>query len=300
MKLSVVISAYNAESKIEQTLSAVKGWANEIIFVNNSSTDRTREIAKKFTDKIFDRPNNPMLNVNKNFGFSKASSEWILNLDHDEVVTEEMKEEILTLLNKNPKESGFYVPRKNIIFGKWISHTGWYPDYQMRLFRKENGRFAEKHVHELIEIDGEVGHLKNPMIHYNYDNISQFLLKMTNIYTPSEAENLIKEGYKAKAVDVIRMPFQEFLSRFFARQGYKDGVHGLAISLLMSFYHLVVFMRVWEHEKYREFNEDSLHLLQTETKKAGKELKHWIVTSRNEEEKNIIKKYARKIGNKIS
>lgn len=300
MKLSVVISAYNAESKIEETLSALRGLADEIIFINNSSTDKTREIAARFTDKIFDRPNNPMLNINKNFGFSQASFEWILNLDHDEVVTSEMKNEIQTLLKSDPKENGFYIPRKNIIFGKWIAHTGWYPDYQMRLFRKGKGKFEEKHVHELIEIKGDVGHLTNPMIHYNYENITQFLLKMTNIYTPSEAENLMKSGYKAKAVDVVRMPFQEFLSRFFARQGYKDGIHGLAISLLMAFYHLVVFMRVWENQKYTEFSENSLELLRTEAKRGGREFRHWVVTSQNREEKSIVKKYVRKIKSRIS
>lgn len=299
MKLSVVISAYNAEAKIEQTLKALDGLADEIIFVNNSSTDGTREIASRFTTKIFDRHNNPMLNINKNFGFSKASHEWILNLDHDEVVTPEMKSEILELLQTNPEENGFYVPRKNIIFGKWIAHSGWYPDYQMRLFRKEKGKFEEKHVHELIEIKGKVGHLNNPMIHYNYENISQFLLKMTNIYTPSEAENLIKSGYKAEAVDVIRMPFQEFLSRFFARQGYKDGIHGLAISLLMAFYHLVVFMRVWESQNYSEFKDDALTLLRTESKRTSKEFRHWVTFAQNEGEKNIVKKYSRKLRNKI-
>lgn len=299
MKLSVVISAYNAETKIEETLKALEGLADEIIFVNNSSTDATREIASKYTNKIFDRPNNSMLNVNKNFGFLKASHEWILNLDHDEVVTPEMKGEILELLRTNPKENGFYVPRKNIIFGKWIAHTGWYPDYQMRFFRRNKGKFEEKHVHELIDIKGEVGHLKSPMIHYNYENISQFLLKMTNIYTPSEADNLIKSGYKAKASDVVRMPLQEFLSRFFARQGYKDGIHGLAISLLMAFYHLVVFMRVWENQKYSDLNEDALMLLKAESKRAGKEFRHWITTAQNADEKNVVRKYARKLKNKI-
>jgi len=300
MKLSVVISAYNAESKINETLSALNDFADEIIFVNNSSTDGTKKIAQKYTEKIFDRPNNPMLNINKNFGFSKASHEWILNLDHDEVVTGELKREIKEVLASNPNQNGFYIPRKNIIFGKWIAHTGWYPDYQMRLFRKGSGKFEEKHVHEFLQVEGEEGHLKNPIVHYNYETISQFLLKMTNIYTPSEAENLIKSGYKVKSYDILRMPFQEFLSRFFAREGYKDGAHGLAISLLMGFYHLVVFMRVWEYQKYVELEGNTLSLFSSETKKGGKELKHWITTAQNNNEKNMVKKYARKIKSKIT
>lgn len=298
-KLSVVISAYNAELKIKETLSAVSDFADEIIFINNSSTDNTREIAAKYTKKIFDRPNNPMLNVNKNFGFDQAQGEWILNLDHDEVITPELKAEILSTISSKESMTGYFIPRKNIIFGKWIAHTGWYPDYQLRLFRRGKGRFEEKHVHEFLKLEGEIGHLENPMIHYNYETITQFLLKMTNIYTPSEAENLIKSGYRFKPYDVIRMPFQEFLSRFFARQGYRDGLHGLAISLLMAFYHLIVFMRVWEFEKYKDPDVDSLHLLVDESKKTGKELRHWVVASQNEQEKSAIKKYIRKARNRI-
>lgn len=299
-KLSVVISAYNAESKIKETLSAVNDFADEIIFVNNSSTDKTREIAEKYTKNIFDRPNNPMLNVNKNFGFDQAQGEWILNLDHDEVVTPELREEIISKISSNATTNGYFIPRKNIIFGKWIAHTGWYPDYQLRLFKKGKGKFEEKHVHEFLKLDGEAGHFDSPMIHYNYETITQFLNKMTNIYTLSEAENLIKTGYKVKSYDVIRMPFQEFLSRFFARQGYKDGLHGLAISLLMAFYHLIVFMRIWENEKYKDPEINALSLLLEESKKSGKEFAHWATVAQNDQEKNAVKKYIRKFKNKVS
>ena len=298
-KLSVVISAYNAETKIKETLSAVSDFADEIIFINNSSTDKTREIAAKYTKNIFDRQNNPMLNVNKNFGFDQAKGEWILNLDHDEVVTPELRREILSIVSSDDSINGYFIPRKNIIFGKWIAHTGWYPDYQLRLFKRGKGRFEEKHVHEFLKLEGEIGHLESPMIHYNYETITQFLLKMTNIYTPSEAENLIKSGYKMRPYDVIRMPFQEFLSRFFARQGYRDGLHGLAISLLMAFYHLIVFMRVWEYENYKDPEIDSFHLLIDESKKSGKEFRHWVVVAQNEKEKSTIKKYVRRVRNKI-
>jgi len=280
-KLSVVISAYNAETKIKETLSAVSDFADEIIFINNSSTDKTREIAAKYTKNIFDRQNNPMLNVNKNFGFDQAKGEWILNLDHDEVVTPELRREILSIVSSDDSISGYFIPRKNIIF------------------KRGKGRFEEKHVHEFLKLEGEIGHLESPMIHYNYETITQFLLKMTNIYTPSEAENLIKSGYKMRPYDVIRMPFQEFLSRFFARQGYRDGLHGLAISLLMAFYHLIVFIRVWEIEKYKDPDINSLNLLIDESKKSSKEFRHWVVTAQNEKEKSTIKKYVRRVRNKI-
>jgi len=193
-KLSVVISAFNEEKKIEDCLKSVS-FADEIIFVDNSSTDQTLKIAKKYTPKIFVRENNPMLNINKNFGFSKAKNDWILSLDADERISPELAKEIQSsIINHKSSVAGYWIPRKNIIFGKWIEHTGWYPDYQLRLFKKGKGRFEEKHVHEMIKLEGEAGKLESPIIHYNYENISHFL-KKTLLYAENEADQLIEKGY---------------------------------------------------------------------------------------------------------
>src|SRR5690349_3567566 len=126
MKVSVVVSAYNEETKIEDCLKSVKEIASEIILVNSSSTDRTVEITKKYTDKIFTRENHQMLNINKNFGFTKAESDWILCLDADERVTPELSKEILELSEKSNID-GYFMPRRNILFGKWIQHSIWWP-----------------------------------------------------------------------------------------------------------------------------------------------------------------------------
>ncbi|HSX40197.1 MAG TPA: glycosyltransferase family 2 protein, partial [Candidatus Saccharimonadales bacterium] len=158
IKLTAVVSAYNAEKKLAKCLNSLK-FCDELIVVHNSSTDNTESVAKKYTDSIFTRPNNPMLNVNKNFGITKASGEWVLYLDDDEQVTPELAKEIKEITSQKDAADGYLIPRKNIIFGKWIEHTGWYPDYQLRLFKKGKGKFAEIHVHELVSIDGLVGKL---------------------------------------------------------------------------------------------------------------------------------------------
>src|SRR3989344_6118283 len=128
-KVSVVISAYNEEKLLENCLKSVT-WADQVIVVDNNSTDDTAKIAKKYADEVYSCPNNLMLNVNKNYGFSKATGDWILSLDADERVTDELKKEITNVV-KNDEIAGYWIPRKNIIFGKWIEHTGWYPDYQL-------------------------------------------------------------------------------------------------------------------------------------------------------------------------
>lgn len=296
MKVSVVISAYNEEEKIEECLLSVKEIAAEIVLVNSGSTDRTVEIASKYTKLIYNRENNPMLNVNKNYGFSKANGSWILSLDADERITDELKSEIESLTEGNI--DGYYLPRKNIIFGKWIQHTGWYPDYQLRLFRRNKGKFAEKQVHEMLSLDGPVGYLKSPILHQNYESVSQFLNKMVRTYTVSEAENMIQNGYRYNPLDIIKMPLSEFIKRFFAESGYKDGMHGLVLSMLQAVYHFIVFLRLWEAQKYPD-EKNTVEILSQGGRMVSHELKYWKSHTLIKEEKNPIKKSFFKIRRKV-
>lgn len=290
-KLSVVISAYNEEKKISDCLESIK-WADEIIVINNSSVDKTAEIAKKYNAKIYTRENNLMLNVNKNFGFTKTNNEWILSLDADERVSPQLQEEISEILKNDPEATnGFWIPRKNIIFNKWIKHSGWYPDHQLRLFRKGAGKFPEKNVHEMIDITVKTEKLNNNLIHYNYETMAQFLFKHLNIYAPNEAQDLINNGYVFNYLDAIRFPFKEFLSRFFAREGYKDGMHGLMLSLFMAFYHLIIFSYIWEIHEFREANDpDFFENVRKEFKKSIKDLSFWFKQESLKTIKNPLKK----------
>lgn len=289
--LSVVISAYNEEARIEKTLQSSK-FADEIIFVDNSSTDATASKATKYTKKLFVRKNNPMLNVNKNFGFTKATGDWILLLDGDEQVSEDLQKEIvIAIKNASPELTGFWIPRKNIIFGKWIQNSIWWPDYQLRLFRKHAGKFPEKHVHEMIDLTGQTEKLTHPLIHDNYSSISQYLQKLDNIYTENEAQLLFDSGKKVTWIDVIKFPFDDFLKTFFAQKGYKDGLHGLLLSLLQAFYAIIVFAKVWEKQGFIEYN--SPHFLSEFyglVKKLGKELEYWFLTALIDNTSNAIKK----------
>lgn len=300
-KISVVISAYNEKDLIKDCLESIHGLADEIIIIDNTSQDRTSEIAKKYTSKIFTRPNNLMLNINKNFGFGKATGDWILSLDPDERVEPELKEEILSVVkNSDSGVEGYKIPRKNIIFGKWIQHTGWYPDYQLRLFRRGKGKFAEKHVHEQLTLSGEAGALKAHLLHLNYTSISQFLYKMNQIYTPNEAGNILESEKAVVWQDAIRWPTQEFLKRFFAESGWKDGLHGLVLSLLMAFYHLIVFVHVWEKQGFVEASEKDFFKSATcEFKKTGKDFHYWLDRTQIDNEESTLGKLMLKLKRKI-
>ena len=280
MKIAVVISAYNEEKMIDDCLESVKNLADEIIFIDNTSQDKTIEIAKKYTDKIFTRENDPvMLNKNKNFGFSKATGDWIISLDADERITAELIREIQKAINdKRSTINGYEIPRKNIIFGKWIKHSIWWPDYNLRLFRKGKGKFAEKHVHEKLKVEGQVGRLKNPMIHYNYQTINQFINKLNKTYTESETENFLKSGKSINWHDAIRWPTADFVKTFFFEKGYKDGLHGLVLSLFQAFYALVFFAKVWEKkENFKDLTPENFFVeVLKEFQKAARDIRYWI------------------------
>lgn len=299
-KLSVVISAYNEERRIKNCLESVK-FADEIIFIDNSSTDATVDVAKKYTKKIFTQPNNLMLNVNKNYGFTKATGDWILYLDADEIVSDELQKEVQKVISGKDDFNGYWIPRKNFIFKKLIMHGGWYPDHQMRLFKKGQGKFEERHVHEMINVNGKTEYLKEHLLHDNYESISQFLHKTTIIYAPNEADELIRKGYVFDFRDCFKFPSKEFISRFFARNGYQDGFHGLILAMFMSFYHFIVFCFLWERNGFKDTQANKIvNFVEKESLEIKKELNYWIIKEKIKLIKNPVKKLIVKIASFFS
>lgn len=285
--ISVVISAWNEEKKIKQCLESLD-WADEIVVVDNSSTDTTGKIARHYKAKVYIQPNNPMLNVNKNFGFENATGDWILSLDADEIIPESLAREIKEHVNNSDK-SGYWIPRKNIIFGKWIRHGLWWPDKQLRLFRRGKGRFPCAHVHEYLEVDGVTDALQEPYIHYNYESVSQFIRKMDTLYTESDVQKLLRTRYQFAWYDAIRFPVSDFVKVFFAQEGYKDGLHGLILAILQAFYSFVVFAKIWEQKQYAEIDMPLTQVV-GELQKNGKDLNYWILSAKMKEPRSYMEK----------
>lgn len=281
-KITGVVSAWNAQDKLDRCLSSLS-FVDELIVVDNSSTDSTARIAKKYKAKVYNRPNYPMLNTNKNFGFEQATGEWILNLDADEEVPKELAREIKEriqkiTLNGQANIVGFWIPRKNIIFGKEIKHGLWWPDRHLRLFARGKGKFLCKHVHEYLHVDGPTDELTTPFIHHNYESISQYLRKMDTIYTESEVQNLLATQYQLAWYDAIRFPASDFIKIFFAQRGYKDGLHGLVLAVLQSFYSFVVFAKLWERNRFPE-RSITLSSVDSEFSRAAGEFTYWRLTA---------------------
>ncbi len=279
--ISVVVTAYNEGERLSRCLSSVH-WADEIVVVDSSSTDNTSAVAHRFTKHVYKQPNFPMLNTNKNFGFTKAGGDWILSLDADEVIPPALSAEIKEAVGRSDNIVGYWLPRKNMIFGKWIRHGLWWPDKQLRLFQRGKGSFPAKHVHEYISVDGLTAELATPYIHYNYESISQYLWKMEHIYTENEVTNLVASGYHVSWYDAIRFPVSDFLKIYFAQEGFKDGLHGLVLSILQAFYSFIVFAKLWEKQKFTD-QDIPFSSVMSELKRAGRDMRYWILTEKMKE-----------------
>jgi glycosyltransferase involved in cell wall biosynthesis len=228
MTLSVCMIAHNEEHHIGEALESVR-FAQEIIVADCESTDETALIAKAFGARVFSRPNSINLNVNKNFTFDQASGNYILCLDADEVVPRATAQEIRETIARQPREAGFFLPRRNHFLGRWLKHGGHYPDWQLRLFRRGQGRFPERHIHERLHLDGPVGRLQNPLDHFPYATLDECRRKL-DFYASFEAQHLYNSAVRPSPLRALRYlywtPAQRFLRRYLLKAGFLDGAAG--------------------------------------------------------------------------
>jgi len=283
MKLSLCIPAYNEEKNIHYPLSSAIDLVDEVVIIDPGSTDKTADIAKSFGKKVkifkTDNPRNFL--VNKVRAIEKASGEWILQLDADEALSEALKIEINNILkiknekikNKNlPSESegdneklkmkhnneektvGYYIPRKNWFLNRFLMKGGVYPDYVLRLYKKDKAYFDLKDLHENVKIKGKVGYLKNDLLHYADPNFSRYLLRWDR-YTTFDAQELVKKYPKEKMSKIkefflfikyffIKPPLW-FFKTYIRHKGFMDGFAGFVFSLFSAIRFWVIYVKYW-------------------------------------------------------
>ncbi len=294
LKISAVLVVKNEEKNLERCLASVKDLADEIIIVDEQSTDKSLEISKKFTDKIFTHKSSGFVEPARNFAIEKATADWILVLDADEEIGKSLANVLKKIASEN--ESDYVlIPRKNLTFNSWIKNTGWWPDYQVRFFKKGKVKWQDK-IHSVPQVFGKEKRMdpdeENAIIHHNYDSISQFISKLDS-YTSVEAQ---QAGEAFKTENLIKKPADEFISRYFSHKGYKDGIHGLALSSLMAFYIFAVQLKLWEKSGFQEESQEGvLKAVQKETKNSNKLLRYWFLTAKINEAKNPLKRVLLKI-----
>ena len=239
--LSVTVIAGEVEDEIRGCLESVK-WADEIIVVD-SSVSRTVEIAREFTDKVLVREWNGY-GSQKQFALESATKEWVLSLDTDERVSEHLREEIKSVLSDDTAYDGYYIPRRGYFLGHWIKHCGWYPDHQLRLFRRSKAKMNDRKVHEAFMVNGPVGFLKNDLHHYTHPTIEKAIAKGREYAALEAAEKVGKR--RVSALLVVLHPVVEFFSSFFLKQGFRDGVYGLMVCMIHAMTDAQTYMKIWE------------------------------------------------------
>lgn len=241
--VSIVVLTKNEEMRISQCLDSAT-WADEIIVVDDESSDRTLEIVRKYTDKIFVRKMD-VEGRHRNWAYSKAKNTWVLSLDADEIITVELQAEIKRVLASGPKENGFTIPRRNYIGGYWVRYGGWYPSPQLRLFQKEKFRYEEAAVHPRAFMDEPCGHLKSDLIHYSYKNLEDFWSKLNN-QTTREAQKWLDQNKPMRLTRFLYRSLDRFLRTYIGRKGYKEGFIGFVVGFNAALYQFMSYL------KYRE------------------------------------------------
>lgn len=290
MTLSVVINTKDAASTLERTLKSVE-FADEIVVVDMHSSDDTIKIAKKFTDKIFTHKDTGYVEPARNHAISKATGDWILVLDADEEVSQGLKRLIIKTLKDEtgqlPTADAYYIPRKNLIFDKWIEETGWWPDFVLRLFKKGFVEWTEV-IHSVPITKGVVKELdddpKIAIIHHNYQSITQFIERMNRFSdiqsrassTSSTSQTDQKDsGTSIDSTFLIEKFHSELLRRLFEKRGIDEGMHGMSLSLLQSLSEAIVVMKSWESQGFKKTTTKNAKLLNS-MRSFQRDLNYWL------------------------
>ena len=242
-RLSVIVITLNEEDRIRECLASVT-WADEIIVVDAGSDDKTVAIAREFTDHVTVRPWEGFA-AQKNFGIDRATGQWVLSLDADEQVEPALREEIAAVLANPEPHAGFRIARRNIMWGRWIRHGRLYPDWQLRLFRRGRGRFAERAVHESVTVEGSVGRLETPLVHQSYRDVGDFL-RRADRYSTLAAEEWARGDQRFHRHQLVTAPLGRFLSMYVLHRGFLDGWRGFLLAALYAYYVFIRSAKIWE------------------------------------------------------
>lgn len=245
--ISVVVVAKNEEKNIAACLESAR-WADEIVVLDNISSDRTVEIAKGYTDKVFQK-GWEVDETRRNYAYSLASNDWILTIDAHETVSPELKDEIIDIFKKGPNYGIYTIPIRNYIGDYWIRHGGWYPAGKPRMFRKGSYKYEEE-GYPKISFIGKSGYLKGDIIHYAFRDFGHFLAKL-NHWTAQEAKKWIGKNKRVGLVGALRKGGTRFMKAYIVKKGYKDGFVGFMVATFAGFYQLMTYAKYWEIMKGR-------------------------------------------------
>ena len=244
--VSAIVVCFNEEDRIEDCLESLR-WCDEIVVVDSFSTDRTPEICRRYTERFYQRPWSGYGNQ-KAHAHSLATKDWVLLVDADERVSPALREEILaTLAGAGNDCAGYSVPRLVYYLRRWWWRGGWYPDYDVRLFRRERATWGGSEPHEKILVDGQVRRLNNPLEHYTYRNIDDHIQRI-NRFTSISSGELKKSNYRWRLSDVLLRPAVRFVRSYILQRGFMEGFAGFYVALTAAVYVFLKYAKLWELE----------------------------------------------------
>lgn len=283
MSISAVVIGKNAAEQLSRCLQSVT-FADEIIYWDIQSKDKSCQIAKKYTNKVFVSPQDSrFVEAQRNLAFAKASSDWLLVLDADEEIPLTLAAKLQNLPDEQTAVA-YYLPRKNLFAGQWMAHTGWWPDYQLRFFKRGVVKWPEQ-IHAQPQITGNSQKLAAEeswaIIHHNYQDISDYLERFDR-YTSIEAEQRLKQQsqktpWRISQHTLLSTFSDEFFRRFFQLRGYRDGVRGLYLSLMQATYQITTQMKIYDllaHDQALE-KDDQQQLLK-ELRQFQRSFAYWL------------------------
>lgn len=241
MKISATIITYNEERNIARAMESLR-CCDEVLVVDSGSTDRTCEIASKLGARVIE---SEWLGYagQKNYASDNAAHDWVLSIDADEALSEALDAEIWQLKKRGPACDGYTMPRLAQYLGRWIFHSGWYPDRKVRLFNRRKAQWVGRYVHESVTVNGSVGHLEAHLLHYTCDSLSEHLKTMDG-YTTLAAEQMIAEGQKVGWARLLFDPPWTLFQTYFVKLGFLDGTEGLAIAHMAALYNFLKYAKV--------------------------------------------------------
>ncbi len=243
--LSVVIITKNEERNMHDCLKSVVDWADEIVIVDDESTDKTVEISKSYGAKIYHRKMDNE-GIHRNWAYAQAKNEWVLSLDADEMVSAELAAEIVATIPKTDFNA-FDMPMRNYIGKYWVQHSGWYPAGKLRMFQKSRFKYEEVGVHPRVFLDGKTGHLTKDLVHKGYPDFEHFLQSL-NRQTTLEAQKWIQTGRHMPLSTAVWRTVDRFFRSYIGKQGYRDGFVGFMIAYYASLYQVISYAKYWERK----------------------------------------------------
>jgi glycosyltransferase involved in cell wall biosynthesis len=252
-KISVTVRTFNEGKNIRECLESVS-WADEIVVVDSESSDDTAAIAGKFTDRVIIQPWLGHIGQSQ-FATDQTSNLWVLHVDADERITPELRDEILSLDLASSPYDAYEMPRRHFFMQQWINHSAWYPDYKIRLFRKDLCKWGGYAPHDEVKVKGRKKKLKGDILHYIYEDIAHFAATK-NRYSSLTAADHFKNGKRARIIDFTLRPLYAFLYRYFVRLGIVDGIAGYTISVMEAHAVFMKYLKLYERQNnLRRFSE---------------------------------------------